>query len=682
MKNKVFMSLKSRITLYTAIPVIIVIILTGILMTVSIRNMIDNISRSDAAGATALAGKSIEAILNDYGLIAYDKADSENIRRFLQTADDRDEMDKNAYFSLAMGELDSTISDNTELIDRVWIASSGAEGVAFSNSSSGWTAAADFKANLLPYYSKAADTKSYYITNQYLSDISGEYTITFAAPIRDSRTNAVLGIFGLDVSSAKLRSKISELPEAVNTNLIIVADRTIIYHYDSSYVGRSFADLKLEENTSNLSTDIVRSFNVNGSEMVGVATSTPNSAWDIYSLRSYDETIRLKNIYTQMTAAIFCTVIIIMSITLISSSNKIAQPIQQYTKLINEIDFSNISSMQKYSKFLKPQGCSELEALALSFNDLLNRNAEMLTQLQEMHIKSEKERILYQTALQSASDVVFEYDIADDVIITYGSLLDPSLPKTEAISREKFLHTIINSHECTSEKDKATRFFAGSTKDELIFSAKCSDNNVHWFELEGTGVFNNDTAVKIVGKIRCVDDMMNLKEDAQRDMFSGFYNKAATEQIIRERLAKPQKNAALIIIDIDNFKTINDILGHEFGDFVIKDIADKISRIITPETVAGRIGGDEFMLFVPECSADKEFFAGLCSAIKHTYGENNGTVDISASVGISYYSDGCQSFEELYRTADIAMYISKSEGKNRFTVYSGQSRPEYMGRRY
>ena len=183
-----------------------------------------------------------------------------------------------------------------------------------------------------------------------------------------------------------------------------------------------------------------------------------------------------------------------------------------------------------------------------------------------------------------------------------------------------------------------------------------------------------------------IDDVINLRENASRDCFTGLYNKTATEKLISERLRKGGSHA-MMIIDIDNFKNVNDVLGHDWGDNVIKDIASKISSLLDNGDIAGRIGGDEFMAFISGDNV-RERIDGLCKAlcdrIRHTYSDEKlgREVSISASIGVAAAPDYGKNFKELYTSADIAMYISKTGGKDRFTVYSGQERTEYKGNRH
>lgn len=664
--------------LYTVLPVLVIIIISGGFMTISVRRVIDSVSRSEAAGSTELACSRIDNIISEFGETAEQKAASEEIERFLQTAEDRDTIIDNAYFSYAMGALDSTVSAAPESYERTWLVSTVNPGVAFSNSSDGWVATPDFEFGEFPFSEKISGSERYIITDLYVSPISGKTVISVAAPVRDRRTGANIGYFGADIKLGGLWVKISRLPESRNNEIYIIAsDGTIIYHSDVNMMYRRFSKLGIKPTSKGSYYDGER-------ELVGSTTTPASSGWTVYALRDFSSAQRIIENQTRITIFIFLAVAAMLAVTISIVSNKVARPIQDYTRKINSIQLSGDNGGD--DDLLTPEGCRELEHFAVGFNSLLQRNHEMMSQLREMNIKSEKEKKLYQTALQSSSDVVFEYDIETDCLITYGSVFDPDLPKTVANSHTAFLKRVLSCDSFKAmDRDITARFFSGETACGAVVSRIDANDNVNWIEFSGTAVYSDSKPVKIVGKISNIDDVINLREDASRDRFTGLYNKMTTEALISQKLSGGGSHA-MVIIDIDNFKSVNDVLGHSWGDSVIKDIAAKIESLLDCNDIAGRIGGDEFMAFLSGDNV-KERINGLCTAlcdnIRFTYSDASigKSVSISSSIGVAFAPEYGKDFKALYSSADIAMYISKNSGKDRFTVYSGEERREYKGNR-
>ena len=138
---------------------------------------------------------------------------------------------------------------------------------------------------------------------------------------------------------------------------------------------------------------------------------------------------------------------------------------------------------------------------------------------------------------------------------------------------------------------------------------------------------------------------------------------------------KNKGKLAMFIIDLDDFKSVNDNLGHVMGDKVLTDTADKLAEIFSSRESVGRIGGDEFSAFVSyegDNTTATDIAARICESIEQTYTAHGVSVHVSVSVGIAVYPEGGNDYEELYRNADKALYSVKSSGKNMYALYSSE----------
>ena len=159
---------------------------------------------------------------------------------------------------------------------------------------------------------------------------------------------------------------------------------------------------------------------------------------------------------------------------------------------------------------------------------------------------------------------------------------------------------------------------------------------------------------------------------AQTDEMTHFLTKSATQQHVDLMLrAQPCRSYALFIFDIDNFKTANDRFGHAFGDTVIADFTDVIRAQFREDDLLGRIGGDEFLVFVP--APDPHWAEGkaalLSASLDRTHTEGDKSWHMSASIGVSFAPRDGTDYETLYQKADRALYQTKRRGKNGFTLY-------------
>lgn len=163
-----------------------------------------------------------------------------------------------------------------------------------------------------------------------------------------------------------------------------------------------------------------------------------------------------------------------------------------------------------------------------------------------------------------------------------------------------------------------------------------------------------------------------LRAKSERDPMTELLNKVSMQTSIEECLASPDKNIchAMFMIDTDNFKSVNDTFGHQYGDKVIIFVANAIKRIFRNTDFVARMGGDEFMVFMRHTTpAITELRAKqLNDAIRKELLQDGQKVNISCSIGISYYPRHGSTYEELYEKADKALYTAKENGKNQYDI--------------
>lgn len=203
-----------------------------------------------------------------------------------------------------------------------------------------------------------------------------------------------------------------------------------------------------------------------------------------------------------------------------------------------------------------------------------------------------------------------------------------------------------------------------------------SDESVFvWFRYVGIPVYDKDhKPYKIMGKtLDITGEKKNqelLEQKAERDSLTDLYNKAKMHKLVEKHIQQADDTeGAFLIIDIDDFKTINDTCGHLYGDEVLIKIANTILISAGMEDYAGRIGGDEFCVFCRGKNVGQhavetaERISRMADQIQLS-GRR-----VTLSMGISRYPEDASSYEELYQKADQALYRVKRSGKNAFSVY-------------
>lgn len=157
-----------------------------------------------------------------------------------------------------------------------------------------------------------------------------------------------------------------------------------------------------------------------------------------------------------------------------------------------------------------------------------------------------------------------------------------------------------------------------------------------------------------------------LEERVDRDVLCKVYNRAAMERKVNEYLTTQRGEYAFLMLDVDNFKQINDRYGHPAGDVVLKDIAALLKKLFGEDALVGRIGVDEFCIFIPGEHACKEVIKRADLIIEGCEQlSRSANKQISCSVGVVHSSEPGSTFLKLFQKADKELYKSKAAGKNR-----------------
>jgi len=223
------------------------------------------------------------------------------------------------------------------------------------------------------------------------------------------------------------------------------------------------------------------------------------------------------------------------------------------------------------------------------------------------------------------------------------------------------------------------------TKEKVVYEPTLQNGEA--FHIVATSIKNPDGTYSKMEVIRNVtkekDDEVQLLEQkklleyqATHDALTGLYNRAALQERLEEALShskREQTKTALLFIDLDRFKEINDSLGHDIGDKVLIEIAKRLQSKVRKEDVLARLGGDEFMIIV-ENIKNKDDIGFLASKLVKAFEaplEIEGyKLYLSCSIGISIYPDDGEDVSSLLKFADSAMYKAKAEGRNNFQFYS------------
>ena len=179
--------------------------------------------------------------------------------------------------------------------------------------------------------------------------------------------------------------------------------------------------------------------------------------------------------------------------------------------------------------------------------------------------------------------------------------------------------------------------------------------------------------INMISKVYNMRKQEQLEVKADTDLLTGLNNKLATERKIKEYIEKnPNSQSMMFVLDIDNFKKINDTMGHAFGDEVLRSLGKQIGVLFRATDIIGRAGGDEFIIFLKgitdtesikkEAKKVEDFFKDFKAGEYTKY-------SATASIGVAIFPKEGDSFENIYKAADKALYKAKERGKNQLAFY-------------
>lgn len=162
-----------------------------------------------------------------------------------------------------------------------------------------------------------------------------------------------------------------------------------------------------------------------------------------------------------------------------------------------------------------------------------------------------------------------------------------------------------------------------------------------------------------------------LLERSKRDPQTGLYTKTAFADLVQEALDSSSHAAfALIFLDLDHFKDVNDTFGHLTGDHVLRKTSRTLQRLFDEDSYLSRFGGDEYCIYFPNCTRESltDKLEALKAALARTITRDGKTVTMTASVGAVYCDAPAKEFTPLLRAADQALYAAKETGRDRYCI--------------
>lgn len=361
------------------------------------------------------------------------------------------------------------------------------------------------------------------------------------------------------------------------------------------------------------------------------------------------------------------------------------ESISEYLKMFEKISSPNVKSVSGVMR-VNNNGHRTWERLSLT--NIVGKNKKIVRTVGVVeNITEEKENEFllftekqYREVLLEDNETTYEINISKNII----SLLNDSTKKRnydeylEDFTREQIYPDDIENVKKICSRENMIRLYSeGKSEFKVDYRIKDKNGNFKWEECKVRLIKKLDTEeLKGIVLVKDISNMKQLIEISEKDSLTLLYNrrttKLAVDEILRKKLEGKSQFHAFLILDLDNFKMLNDKFGHMKGDSVLQEVAAKLTEYFGKNGIIGRLGGDEFIVFVKNLVSIndlKNTLNNILEDINITYTIEETSVTISTSIGIALAPKDGNSFQELYKKSDIALYYVKNNKKNGYSFY-------------
>jgi diguanylate cyclase (GGDEF)-like protein len=332
---------------------------------------------------------------------------------------------------------------------------------------------------------------------------------------------------------------------------------------------------------------------------------------------------------------------------------------------VNSID----GKMFFYVRASKNQNGNMIKMTMVRINDLLDSHNSLMKVVNS-----------YRAQLDLFEDLFFEYDPDSDTVDVFNA--ESAYFDAGRFTLDEFEGLICkNANE--DQKSIVRKFINQMRAKTGRFAVRVSGNLLNDDEdikatlFEGSFVFFGKESEGVVGHIHL--DSRNGKPMStaiKHDSLTGLVDKADIIRIAQERIDERRlQGTTLAILDVDFFKNVNDTYGHQFGDTVIKRVADIVSTEIGDHGVAGRFGGDEFLIVfynIPDEESIRLHLRAIKNKVAATFPDKGADekTPLSVSMGIAGFPKDADCYNDVFMVADYCLYIAKAKGRNRYVIYT------------
>ena len=310
-------------------------------------------------------------------------------------------------------------------------------------------------------------------------------------------------------------------------------------------------------------------------------------------------------------------------------------------------------------------------------------NYRSLIRIKELERTNVKLEERYRGSLNNSNDALWEWDLQTGIFFAtekwYETMGEGALNNMSFDYPEK--SNIITEDREKVKKDVLAHINGETDYYRSEFRVESVYGQQRWVVSKGKAIRDNKgKAIKLSGSLSDITDMKKVEAQvtflAYYDVLTKLPNRTHFMERLKEEITKADANntsGAVLFIDLDNFKNVNDTLGHNYGDELLKQIAENLKVVLRTQDIACRLGGDEFLILLTELQDKGDIIKCAETTLKilnNVYEINDKQLYVSGSIGIATFPKDSTDPNVLLKNADAAMYKAKEAGKNKYKFFN------------
>lgn len=552
-----------------------------------------------------------------------------------------------------------------QLFDHVWVVNRA--GVVIDE----WPrlGAAQERLNLSQnsMFQSLLDGNNFILTAPQPSYYNNEMVVHASVPVFDSDGSflgAVVGVFSLRNNEVLNRIVTTRIGDSGHV-AIVDHEGYVVGHPDRLLLGSQLSESQAPLVFSAIQSGwqgVEQTVGINGEAILQAVKPVATGKWIVVAQVSLREAMRPVR-FVRNVQWVLGFVALVVTLGLLSVI------VHAYLRPLTRLQDEVAAVQRGHQEHLTEPGILELRNLVYRFNNLLAQNAASKQSLQ-------RRQAYLDQILATSSAGLFMANRKGQIEYVNQRMVDMTGYDTKDLIKNGFVKQLNEQHRAhfTSKVKQAIDDVATATVEVQL---RHNDGKLVWLRIETSPVLLNKQCVGHVGTVTDItserEKIDALRHAALQDTLTGLLNRRGLEKAMHESFqhsVESQQPLVLVMIDLDNFKQVNDTHGHAFGDRVLSDVAQVMRSFTRESDVIGRLGGDEFVVMLPGCTLERaqQVADGLIRAVAKLGERNQEAQNVQLSVGICQRLATDDNYAELLTRADHAAYEAKRAGGSRWVL--------------